>query len=430
MIDGPLDSKSSQALSQQPLVSQRMTDPSVTKVFEALGYPEVDVRFVGGCVRDALLDRATTDIDIATPDTPSVVSEKLLQAGLKVVPTGLSHGTVTAVAAGTPFEITTLRKDTACDGRHAAVEFTTDWLEDASRRDFTFNAMSLRPDGVLFDPFDGVADAQAGVVRFVGEAGDRIQEDYLRILRYFRFLAHYGKAPPAPEVLGVCQKHRPGLANLSSERVRMELVKLLKARDPIATMVAVSAMIETDVLPQIVGGKVDGATFAGMLRREQTLVSVTTRPDWQTRWVALFEAQATRLSKDLKCSGKDQKRIVAVVAAAARAEAAFLPPVKHRFLYNFGPDAAAAGVLVAWARHQKVDVKAEEAKWLNFYTQARAWRSPHFPLTGADAKAFGAEEGPRIGEMLAELETQWVESGFSIPTGDLRAALKALIQRE
>lgn len=414
MIDrpGPL------SLNQQPWLADR----SIAKVFKALGYPEVDARCVGGCVRDAILNRAISDIDIATPDVPTVVSEKLVQAGLKVVPTGLAHGTVTAIADGTPFEITTLRKDTACDGRHAAVEFTTDWVEDASRRDFTFNALSLRLDGTVFDPFGGVADAQAGVVRFVGDPRDRIQEDYLRILRYFRFLAHYGKAPPAPEVLEVCRDHRTGLAQLSAERVRMEVVKLLLADNP---LVAVNAMIETDVLTQIVGGNVDSSALARLLRQDQVTASTAPGSEvWQTRWVALFEAQATRLANHLKCSGKDQKRIAAVVAASAQADQAFAHSARHRFFYEFGGDVAASGIRVAWGRQNN----AAEARWLEFYAQAKAWRSPHFPLTGADVKALGVEEGPRIGEVLAELEAQWIEGGFSMTTGDLRMALKARLQ--
>jgi poly(A) polymerase len=164
-----------------------MTAPAA--LFAALGAPAVDVRFVGGCVRNWLMKRPITDFDLATPEPPDVVMQRLEKAGLRAIPTGIAHGTVTAVLGDETYEITSLRRDTACDGRHAAVEFTTDWAEDARRRDFTINAMSLRPDGALFDYHDGLEDAKAGRVRFVGDPADRIQEDYLRILRLCRFFA-------------------------------------------------------------------------------------------------------------------------------------------------------------------------------------------------------------------------------------------------
>src|SRR5579871_5681187 len=174
-----------------------LSAPELTRLFAALGAPAVDVRCVGGSVRDAVLgrDRVDSEIDIGTPEPPDRVIARLAEARIKAIPTGLDHGTVTAVVEGRAFEITSLRRDTACDGRHAAVEFTTDWHEDVRRRDFTMNAMSLGPGGALYDDHDGVADARAGRVRFVGDPDDRIQEDYLRILRLFRFTALYGRTP-------------------------------------------------------------------------------------------------------------------------------------------------------------------------------------------------------------------------------------------
>lgn len=400
-----------------------MQDPSVAQVFDALGYPDVDVRFVGGCVRDALLQRAITDIDIATPDVPSVVFEKLTQAGLKAVPTGLSHGTVTAVANGRGFEVTTLRKDTACDGRHAAVEFTSDWTEDASRRDFTFNALSLLPDGTLFDPFGGVADAKAGVVRFVGEARDRIQEDYLRILRYFRFLARYGTAAPDAKVLADIGDLRAGLSQLSAERVQGELLKLLQAVNPRA---AVEAMISTGVLDQIAEGDVKAGTLGELIKLE-TRFRLTDKHtqslrQWHTRWAALFDAQAEKLAARLKCSNKDQKRIAGIMKAAHQAPDSFTPPQRHHYLYAFGRDVAPAGILVGWARAGG----ETESEWLDLYEHALTWRSPVFPLTGADVTARGMDEGPEVGAVLATLERRWIDSGFKLSVENLHEELAVL----
>ena len=175
-----------------------MTAGPRAKLFAALGAPAVDVRYVGGAVRNWRMNQVISEIDIATPEEPARVMERLGRAGIKAIPTGIDHGTVTAVLDRESVEITSLRRDTACDGRHATVEFTTDWQEDAGRRDFTINAMSLRPDGTLFDYHGGIDDARAGRVRFVGDANDRIQEDYLRILRLFRFFAWYGRVPIEP----------------------------------------------------------------------------------------------------------------------------------------------------------------------------------------------------------------------------------------
>ena len=217
-------------------------------VLEALMADGKPARLVGGCVRDALAGRPVTDVDIATPETPPRVIDLLRAAGLKAVPTGVEHGTVTAVVRGKPFEVTTLRRDVTTDGRHAVVAFTDDWTEDAARRDFTMNALSADPDGRVHDPFDGVADLAAGRVRFVGEARARIREDVLRILRFFRFHAHYGKGAPDADGLAACRELAPLLPRLSAERVATELLKLLKAPDAAAT---VRMMREAGILAPI-----------------------------------------------------------------------------------------------------------------------------------------------------------------------------------
>ena len=209
-----------------------MQSPAVEAVIAALEAGGGEVRFVGGCVRDMLAERPIKDIDLATPMAPETVMQKLEAAGLKVVPTGLKHGTVTAVSQGRPFEVTTLREDVETDGRHALVAFTDSWEADAARRDLTMNALSLSPAGDLYDPFGGREDLAAGRVRFVGAARIRIAEDYLRLLRFFRFHAYYGRGEPDPEGLAAAEALAPGLTRLSAERVRDELVALAGGAGP------------------------------------------------------------------------------------------------------------------------------------------------------------------------------------------------------
>ena len=209
-----------------------LAEPALVAVMAAL--PEA--RVVGGAVRDALAGRDVGEIDLATPRTPDQVTEALRASGIRAVPTGLSHGTVTAVAGGRGFEVTTLRRDVETDGRHAVVAFTDDWRADAARRDFTINAMSMTRSGDVFDYFGGIGDLRAGILRFVGDPATRIAEDYLRILRYFRFLARYAGGPADPAALAAIRAGVPGLARLSAERVWSELVRILAAPDPRAAI--------------------------------------------------------------------------------------------------------------------------------------------------------------------------------------------------
>ncbi|MFQ5959208.1 MAG: CCA tRNA nucleotidyltransferase, partial [Alphaproteobacteria bacterium] len=231
-----------------------MTVRATRAVVDALRAQGAEVRFVGGCVRDAVAGRKVTDVDIATPDPPETVIRLLEAAGIRVVPTGIKHGTVTAVVARRPFEITTLRRDVETYGRHAKVAFTDDWTADAARRDFTINALFCAPDGTLYDPFGGLDDLRAGRVRFVGDAVQRIREDVLRLLRFFRFYAHYGRPPPDAEALAACRAMALALPSLSGERVCAELLRLLAADDPAAVL---ELMIEADVLefvlPEVAG---------------------------------------------------------------------------------------------------------------------------------------------------------------------------------
>ncbi len=249
-------------MSRADAVSGLLSDAALGAVLAVL--PEA--RVVGGAVRDALDGRAVSDIDLATPRRPEAVTAALQAAGIRAIPTGIDHGTVTALVDGRPFEITTLRRDEETDGRHARVAYTDDWQEDAARRDFTINAMSMTPAGEIFDYFGGRADLAAGHVRFVGDPATRIAEDYLRILRFFRFHARYGRGEPAPAATAAIRAGVPGLARLSPERVWGELKRILAAPDPVG---AVALMAELGVLPALVPEGVDGAVSPALfvLRR-------------------------------------------------------------------------------------------------------------------------------------------------------------------
>src|SRR6266478_853367 len=263
-----------------------MSAPATRAVIAALSAGGAEVRFVGGCVRDSLAGRPVGDIDIATPDEPARVIELLEGAGLKAVPTGIEHGTVTAVAFHRPFEITTLRRDVENYGRRAKVSFTDDWTADAARRDFTFNALSCTPEGRLHDPFGGVADLRTQRVRFVGDATARIREDVLRLLRFFRFYAHYGAPPPDGDALAAARVMAPLLPSLSGERIAAETLKLLAARDPAAVL---RLMQGHGVLAHFLPESVHLDRLARLTAIERSL---SLKPEPPRRLAAVLESEA------------------------------------------------------------------------------------------------------------------------------------------
>ena len=391
-----------------------LQSPQLQAVLSALGSPATDVRAVGGCVRDTLLGRDVRDIDLATPDIPDVVVDKLTAAGLKAVPTGLDHGTVTAVADGQGFEITTLRKDTSCDGRHAAVEFTTDWHEDAARRDFTFNALSMTPSGQVFDFFGGWEDAQAGRVRFVGDPADRIQEDYLRILRFFRFQAHYGRCTPDPETLEACREYKTGLSGLSADRVRTELMKLLSAPDPSG---ALHLMNEAGVLGLVIPGMPDARAVARLVALEHSVSQADQEVRaalWVRRWCALVPGHDATVAKRFHMSRQDASSLRALSDAVSALPAGPDEAQWRSFLYQHHATAGDA-ILVAAAQLPRTDPMRVGAD----YKRACVWRQPVFPVTGRDLKSLGFAPGAALGQTLATLEQQWVASGFTQSRDDL-----------
>lgn len=393
-----------------PLQPQEwMNAPATAAVLDALEAAGAEARFVGGCVRDTLIGRPVRDIDIATDAIPERVVEALEAAGLKAVPTGIDHGTVTAVADGTPFEITTLRRDVETFGRHARVAFTTDWREDAARRDFTINAMSLGRDRVLHDPFGGQKDLRAGRIRFVGDPDARIDEDVLRLLRFFRFHAHYGKDGLDPAGLAACRKMAPRLAGLSAERIWAELRKLLSAPRPGEVLHVMHAegifgavlpeASETDRLDRLVALEAaqskrwPGLVTADPMRRLAALVAVDA-------------AGADGIAQRLKTSNADRARLVSIAANAQ--EPPDLPDDRaiRRLRYRMATQEFVDAMLVLWAGGDK------PGPWEDALALAARWTPPAFPIAGRDVSAAGIPRGPRVGVLLRAVESWWIEQDF------------------
>jgi len=375
-------------------------------------------RFVGGCVRDTLLGRdgADLDIDIATPLSPTEVMAALAAAGLKAVPTGIEHGTVTAVAKGRPFEITTLRRDVETDGRRAVVAFTQDWAEDAARRDFRLNALYAEPDGRLHDPTGGgVEDAQAGRIVFVGEPETRIAEDYLRILRFFRFYAAYGRGEPDVAGLAACAELRQGLLGLSGERTAKELLKLLAAPDP---RPALAAMVETGVLGVLLPGVDDLARVNGLVEIEDA------DPDAVLRLAALLPDDRDRLSAAiarLRLANATRDRLLAACSDETALAPDMSPQAARAAIYRLSRATFADRIQLAWAGAPS----QETAAWATLLALAEAWTPPPFPINGADIKALGVTEGPRVGELRRALEAWWIAQDFAPDRHTALAELRA-----
>ncbi len=389
---------------------QWATMDATRDVLAALGG---EARFVGGCVRDALRGDLPNDLDLATPLVPDAVMAKLAAAGLKAVPTGIAHGTVTAVARGRTFEITTLRRDVETDGRHAVVAFTDDWRADAARRDFTINAMSMTADGSVFDYFGGREDLDAGRVRFVGDAATRIREDVLRALRFFRFHARYGAGGHDAPALAACRELAALLPGLSAERVAGELFRLLEG--PRAAH-CLDAMREAGVLAHWLPELGQTATLA----RLESIVAATGAAPSAVRALAavLPPDAALAVAARLKLSNAHAERLAALVRPTARMLPSAPVPERRAAFYRLGGDPADF-VLLAWAKSGSDDGFAE------LLDQARGWVRPRFPLNGEDARATGIEPGPAMGAWLKRYEEAWIAFGAV----ESRAALLARMRR-
>jgi poly(A) polymerase len=384
--------------------------PEVKTLTQTFAKHKVPLRFVGGCVRDALLDITAGDIDAATPLAPEHVIDVLQTENIKAIPTGIEHGTITAVIGKKSFEITTLRKDTACDGRHAAVEYTEHWEEDARRRDFTINAFYLTPEGELFDYHHGRADLEKHQVRFIGKADDRIQEDYLRILRFFRFYARYAKGAPDHEAMIACKKHAPQLAMLSGERISQEMLKLLAAAKPSAALLA---MQETELLGRVI----PRAEVENVIRLEIIEQKAEIAPQAELRLAVLMAHASDKdidlLSSRWKLSNALSQHLAQVVSLSQYIRPDLSLAEQKKSLRRSGAGLYSAAVLVAAAKDKNGEA------YLTLFELPKQWTPPEFPLSGADLKSQGMAEGKALGNQLRALEDAWEESDYVLSKAQL-----------
>ena len=379
---------------------------ALSKVFAAFAKSAIEIRVVGGATRNALLQKPISDIDLATPARPELVMQIATRAGLTVHPTGIEHGTVTVVADGLPFEVTTLRRDVETDGRRAVVAFTDNWLEDAMRRDFTINAIYAAPDGTIFDPVNGLDDLKAARVRFIGEASDRIREDYLRILRFFRFTAQYGRGAPDPVGLAACTSLKAGLTKLSSERVGAEIMKLLDA--PRAAEIA-GVMAESGILDIVFGATSYPDRLAHLSRIE--IANGWTADRW-TRLAALAldgPVNARALASHLRLANADGDALL----GAATPNPAYDPTTPEKlaraWLYTCGSETFQRASLVAWAASP---TSPDDALRKARITLPDRWTAPAPPVRGADIIGLGVPPGARVGEILRAFEAWWIREDF------------------
>lgn len=397
-------------LADQPWLTASSTR-AVMDALEAEGGPGC-ARFVGGCVRNALIGAPVDDIDIATTLTPDRTERAIRAAGLKAVPTGLAHGTVTAVAERRPFEITTLRRDVSTDGRNATVAFTDDWAEDAGRRDFRLNALYADRDGAIFDPTgEGVADAEAGRIVFVGDPGTRIREDYLRILRFFRFFAWYGRGAPDAAALAACRDLAPGMSRLSAERVSKELIKLMSAPDPAP---AVEAMSRAGVLATVLPEARLGPSFGAAVKISEDPVA---------RLAALLPMDADvarQAATRLRFPNSWRDRLTEAAGAGLAVRLDMSSAQARAAIYRHGRRAFEDAVRRAWS-----EAPGETARAEALLSLAADWTAPRLPVGGREIARLGVEPGPDTGRLLKAFEDGWVADDF--PTDGHQARLEALL---
>jgi poly(A) polymerase len=409
-----------------------MQAPGLLRLFAAYQQAGIPLMCVGGCVRDALAHRPVQDIDLATPAQPEQSMQILQAIGAKVIPTGLAHGTVTAVVDHIHYEITTLRRDEICDGRHATVAYTDNWREDASRRDLTINALYADAQGRVYDFFDGLVDLSRGQIRFVGRAMQRIEEDLLRAFRFFRFFGRYGCPPYDRDALAACTALAPRLSELSAERVWSELKKILLGALPEDILLTMRGcrmlaywwpeMQSPGVLRQLVFLESHG------LQRPHVHISA------YRRLVAAMEpatgtADITALGQRLKLSNDEKRTLKNIHNACQWVESKEKP--LHAVLYVFGQDVVRDAVYICWARfrarHGRLD-SAITADWITMLDQIDQWQLPVFPITGQDVLAHGVAAGPQVGQLLARIEQHWVDAQFTKSKEDLLALLSCFLQ--
>lgn len=404
-------------------------DAALQRVLKLLNSDGGEARIAGGAVRNALMGHPINDADIATTLLPQAVIVRAEAAGIKAVPTGIDHGTVTLVVDGRPFEVTTLRRDAETDGRRATVVFGTDWQEDAERRDLTINGLYADKDGNVIDLVGGLADIETKTVRFIGEAAARIAEDYLRILRFFRFFAWYGGGRPDAEGLRACVRGRSGLKTLSAERVWSEMKKILAAEDPGRALLWMRQTgILTDIIPESEKWGID--TIPALIEAEQSL---GWSPDPLLRLVAIIPPDAARLeglAERLRLS-KAEAGFLQQWASAPTIPDEVTDAVFARLLYRHGVAGLIARLKLSLAS-ARMQARTHDAAMLRaarlstLLGLAERFEKPKFPLSGADVLKAGLPAGPKVGELLAVLENQWVDMNFSLSRDKLLERLETL----
>ncbi len=394
-----------------------MVAPETRKIMQALTENGGDARFVGGCVRNALANRKVLDIDIATPLLPEQVIERLKHCKISHAPIGLKHGTVTAIVDGHPFEITTLRLDVVTFGRHADVKFTDDWKTDASRRDFTINAIFATADGDIYDPFGGVEDLRCGLVRFVGEPEKRIHEDVLRILRFFRFYAHFGQGEPDAAALQACAAAAGEIKKLSAERIRKEVMKLLEANAcPAVWKLMLHSGVATHFLPE--------ATNIQALENMVQLENLYECPAFALRRLAaLLEVTVNGLSnivQGLKLPNVQAAQLASMINPDLGVSMRMGENAVRKLVYRLGNDMARNVLLLEAAR------TGDKDSLQPLYHVATSFRAPLFPLRGDDVLTIGANPGPEVGRILGLVEDWWLGENFR---PDRAACLRKLLTK-
>ncbi|MFZ1813580.1 MAG: CCA tRNA nucleotidyltransferase [Rhizobiaceae bacterium] len=395
-----------------------LREEGLMKVMKLIEDAGGEVRVNGGAVRNSLLGEPVRDVDLSTTLLPDHVTDCLQRGGIKVVPTGREHGTVTAVAEGRGIEVTTLRMDVETDGRRAVVRFGTDWAEDAKRRDLTMNALYCDRQGRLFDPLEVHDDLVNRRVRFIGDADQRIAEDHLRILRFFRFFAWYGNGRPDAEGLKACARARETISSLSAERVWMELKKLLEAGDPSRALLwmRTSGVLQA-VLPESEKWGIDAFPALVAAERSQQL-----RSDALLRLMAMLPPVPTAVSAlcaRMRLSGAEAERLNAW-AGAALPGADLKGPDLEKHLYRAGLRPSLDKLLIELARLQTYDGEADLiTARVSQYREGAKWQRPQFPVSGRDLIEQGHAAGKGMGEILSRLEQAWIESGFTLPKSDL-----------
>jgi poly(A) polymerase len=384
-----------------------LTAGPLTRLLGVLDCDGEEARVVGGAVRNSLLGVPIAEVDVATTAVPEEVVKRVTGAGFRPVPTGIEHGTVTVVIDKQPFEVTTLRKDIETYGRHAKVEFGRDWKADAERRDFTINALSATRDGAVYDYTGGLDDLAHRRVRFIGDPAKRIAEDYLRILRFFRFHAAYGTSDH-PDAIGLaaCIAGRNGLDQLSRERVRMEMLKLVVAPHAVPTLIS---MTDAGLLLRVLGGVSYLASFENMAKVE---AAIGTEPNAVRRLGALAVAvpeDAERLWQRLRLANNEYERLASMGEGWGRISPLYGEKAAKALLYRLRPQQFADRVLLGWARSQAT---AHDADWRGLATLPQRWTAPVFPLKAADFMKRGVAQGPALGAALAAAEQAWIMAGF------------------